>query len=300
MKIRRKCPFCDRFFYLGLWKHIYNSHPDNGLSDKEIVVKILGLTEIPKCANPRCNNEAVFNRKEYKFQQYCCINCNASHHTQLKWMNPEYRERHTQMMSNMVKNLWDNDPDWRERRRETSSRAMSEVVKRIWNDPEYRKAQSIRASERLSNLWKDPNFRELRIAEVKERNYEIIRSKRSIVEISFCNRLIRLLPECTILNNQHIGSYFPDILIKELNLIIEIDGSQHNDSIEYDINKDKFLYSKGYKVRRLDASICKSISDTELVDLVFRESKLELPYFERIPIESFLLWKKHIDLVDLQ
>ena len=51
--------------------------------------------------------------------------------------------------------------------------------------------------------------------------------------------------------NQHaIGSYIVDFCAPRQKLIIELDGSQHIDQQEYDLERTKFLRSKGYKVLR--------------------------------------------------
>ena len=49
-----------------------------------------------------------------------------------------------------------------------------------------------------------------------------------------------------------IGNYIVDFLCKEKNIIIEIDGGQHNqiDDINYDNKRTEYLNSKGYIVIR--------------------------------------------------
>ena len=49
-----------------------------------------------------------------------------------------------------------------------------------------------------------------------------------------------------------VGNYIVDFICKEIKLIIEIDGGQHNseDGIEYDIKRTEDLETKGYKVIR--------------------------------------------------
>ena len=42
-----------------------------------------------------------------------------------------------------------------------------------------------------------------------------------------------------------IGNYIVDFFCKKLNLIIEIDGSTHNDKIEYDKKREDYLMSLG-------------------------------------------------------
>ncbi len=49
-----------------------------------------------------------------------------------------------------------------------------------------------------------------------------------------------------------IGDYIVDFVCKEIKLVIEIDGGQHNEpqNIEYDETRTKYLNSKGYTVLR--------------------------------------------------
>jgi len=49
-----------------------------------------------------------------------------------------------------------------------------------------------------------------------------------------------------------IESYIVDFVCKEIKLIIEVDGGQHNEvkNIEYDNERTRVLESKGYKVIR--------------------------------------------------
>ena len=50
---------------------------------------------------------------------------------------------------------------------------------------------------------------------------------------------------------QHaIGNYIPDFCCPKAKLIIELDGSQHLDQVEYDAKRTNYLESRGYKVIR--------------------------------------------------
>ena len=50
---------------------------------------------------------------------------------------------------------------------------------------------------------------------------------------------------------QHrIGPYFADFVCTEFGLVIELDGSQHLDQVEYDMARMVFLQSQGYRVLR--------------------------------------------------
>ena len=50
---------------------------------------------------------------------------------------------------------------------------------------------------------------------------------------------------------QHaIGNYIVDFCSPRRKLIIEVDGSQHLDQAEYDLQRTKYLEAKGYRVLR--------------------------------------------------
>ena len=50
---------------------------------------------------------------------------------------------------------------------------------------------------------------------------------------------------------QHaIGNYIPDFCSPKAKLIIELDGSQHLEQEEYDMERTEYLESQGYKVIR--------------------------------------------------
>lgn len=48
-----------------------------------------------------------------------------------------------------------------------------------------------------------------------------------------------------------IGNYIVDFYVKTLGLIIEIDGSSHNDKEDYDKKRDEYLKSFGLKIFRI-------------------------------------------------
>jgi very-short-patch-repair endonuclease len=51
---------------------------------------------------------------------------------------------------------------------------------------------------------------------------------------------------------QHaIGNFIPDFVSIKRRLIIELDGSQHLEQAEYDVERSKYFESVGYKVIRL-------------------------------------------------
>ena len=48
-----------------------------------------------------------------------------------------------------------------------------------------------------------------------------------------------------------IGSYIADFVCREKKLIIEVDGSQHMDAVEYDQRRTEYLAKQGYNVLRV-------------------------------------------------
>ena len=49
---------------------------------------------------------------------------------------------------------------------------------------------------------------------------------------------------------QAIGNYIVDFCSPRRKLVIEVDGSQHLDQAEYDLQRTKYLEAKGYRVLR--------------------------------------------------
>lgn len=62
----------------------------------------------------------------------------------------------------------------------------------------------------------------------------------------------RSIYNCKFRRQYPIGNYIVDFICHEKNLIIEVDGGQHNTISEkyYDMERTKYLESKGFKVLR--------------------------------------------------
>jgi len=78
-----------------------------------------------------------------------------------------------------------------------------------------------------------------------------------------------------------IGNYIVDFLIPELGLVFEIDGSSHDEKIEYDAERDNFMENLNLKIIRIvDVDIKKnmpSVYDFVLKTIKERESELKFP-----------------------
>ena len=59
-----------------------------------------------------------------------------------------------------------------------------------------------------------------------------------------------------------IGNYIVDFYVKALGLVIEIDGISHDDKMEYDRERQRYLEAQGLKVFRVtDGEVKKEILD---------------------------------------
>lgn len=82
------------------------------------------------------------------------------------------------------------------------------------------------------------------------------RHKRSWMETKFEiylteNNIIGWDTEVHFWNNELRKNYFPDFIFEEQKLIIELDGTQHRNTVELDKIRDKWFLTKGYKVVRI-------------------------------------------------
>lgn len=71
-----------------------------------------------------------------------------------------------------------------------------------------------------------------------------------------------------------IGNYIVDFYVKNLGLIIEIDGSSHNDKEEYDNKREEYLKSLGLKVfRTSDLKVLHDLGNlmTDLEQFIIQE-----------------------------
>jgi very-short-patch-repair endonuclease len=76
-----------------------------------------------------------------------------------------------------------------------------------------------------------------------------------------------------------IGSYIADFFIPELGLVFEIDGSSHDNKIEYDIERDVFMKSLDLEVVRIsDLDVKKNIN--EVYDFVLKKINERKEYLD--------------------
>ena len=79
---------------------------------------------------------------------------------------------------------------------------------------------------------------------------------------------------------QPIGPYFVDFVCYSLKLIIEVDGIQHLDNVEYDNVRTAYLESAGYNVIRIPNSYLEYPILDEVIHTLYRCIHEDLDYYE--------------------
>ncbi len=83
------------------------------------------------------------------------------------------------------------------------------------------------------------------------RNAQELRQNTTPAEMKLWTYLRRQQIKDVSFRRQHaIGCYIVDFCAPSQKLVIELDGSQHLDQVEYDAERTNFLKSKGYRILR--------------------------------------------------
>lgn len=75
-----------------------------------------------------------------------------------------------------------------------------------------------------------------------------------------------------------IGPYFADFVCIEKRLVIELDGDQHANNIEYDNKRTKYIESMGYTVIRIANSYLSNKHIDEVIETLYRCISEDLDY----------------------
>ena len=86
----------------------------------------------------------------------------------------------------------------------------------------------------------------------------------------------RMLNYCFI-RQRPINKYIVDFYCAKLKLIIEVDGESHNDQIEYDKKRERYLQNKGLKVIHSNIEIMCNLEGVYLdIEKRIKERKKEI------------------------
>ncbi len=89
-------------------------------------------------------------------------------------------------------------------------------------------------------------------------------------EIKFwCELLRKRQSGCQFYRQKIIGYYIVDVYCAKLKLVIEIDGTSHEDKEEYDKNRDRVLNSMGLKVLHYNDLVV--LNNFHIVEKDFKE-----------------------------
>lgn len=84
-------------------------------------------------------------------------------------------------------------------------------------------------------------------------NVRNLRNNMTLQEIKLWHYLKnRQINNCRFRRQYPIGNYIVDFICRSKKLVIELDGSQHNEpeNIKYDKERSEYLQSRGYKIIR--------------------------------------------------
>lgn len=161
----------------------------------------------------------------------------VSERNNLNWKNPEYQE----LMSRNGKSQWD-DLEYKTK--------MKQIIKESWNDPEIRAKHCAsmkrycNSEEGLKNITKRwTHYREEYNGITYKSSWEVILAKfleRKHIKFEYENLIIPYVS-----NNQH-HSYIPDFYLPDYNLIIEVKADWQIDSEITKIKADAASQSYRY------------------------------------------------------
>lgn len=162
------CKICDEEKYSwggrhGLTAHLQKKHQ---ITKQEYYHRFFFKEGDGICK--RCGNSTKWEDIHIQYKDYCSASCTLSVAHKLKWQNKEFRDKHSQIISKVMRKLWQT-PEHREK----MSVVSSEMRKRDWANPQYREQKSISAKAQWENIeyrqkmdmpgrnkkmWKDPEF----------------------------------------------------------------------------------------------------------------------------------------------
>jgi len=79
-----------------------------------------------------------------------------------------------------------------------------------------------------------------------------LRQARNLPEVLFWMQVSKRKFHCIDFDRQRvIGNYIVDFYVKKLGLVIEIDGDSHNNKVNYDMIRERYLASLGLRIYRI-------------------------------------------------
>lgn len=240
------CEICNLTFEKGVllsnhvrWHHKERKQPNFLLKcsclECGMEVTVQNLTHHGKTHEPKIikYNRCKFCNNETTNESFCNPSCSAKHNNKLR--TQESREKQKQS----VKCTWSTKP-----KRARNQKQLKKTICPICgvehhrintcSDTCKRKLTSLKLKQRIYNRTWNPNLNRGR-------------GKKSYMESSFETWVKTNFPGLQFFYDKPfkrldmIKTYFVDFYFPSKNLIIELDGTQHLKTIEYDANRDDYL-----------------------------------------------------------
>lgn len=269
-----ECKICLRKFknLKALGHHLSISH---NIKSKNYYDKFLRKEKEGICYLKNCNNETSFMGLNKGYLSYCshkhyCIcpelNKKRSENNIKSWDNPNSGHNSKncrKKISNAIQKRWDNPNNFlnSKKLKEIRSKYMKEIwadPNGVFNTPEHRKIRS----NFMKELWKDPNCiwrsKEWLEKVIPKRRMYMLNGGAAYISSFIKNpskpqvelfELVKTIYPKTILNFPCLN-FSIDIVIPEINIAIEYDGSYWHQNKDYDNKRQKLIENQGWKFLR--------------------------------------------------
>lgn len=293
---KKICPICGHSLPRKPLKHLYEAHP-NSISDAEFLANYYRIN-LPTC--PICNKACAINYDHLEFKRTCG---NLSCVGKLRWA--EHPEMRIESSRRYYKAL--EDPESYEGQiyrkfllytfdRKNYMKTVKGINQKIDSIPKTQIEYLSQLPTPKKVVKEVAKHAAKKIKTIKCSTWRIIHNQlASGIQIAVYGWICRLFPNYTVEINYWVGKYNVDIVILELRLVIEIDGKRWHNDANKDLRRDEFLHRLGFKIRRIDADLARDeMSDSDWISLIEIESKIEVPYWQRLPKSEWDNWKLNI------
>lgn len=282
------CPLCNCRGFSRLSSHLYNSHPD---LSKEELLRIYPDTKFVSSNLHKKQSDATKKQWDDPSYRQLMID-NASIQLTEQWKDPNFRELRRKVSHNTMKERW-KDPEYREAKRIEAGNTL----RKLWQDPDFRERRIKASSKILSNLWSDEEWREWKSQQQSEIMIERLVTNRK--KINYINRygdtlklrshfeerlakfldLIEVDYEYESISfkyeyNNKTHKYFPDFLIKEFDLIIEVKPSCYINNEIVQLKKQSVI-NEGYNFKFITENDLEDLFKSELFNILSGATTIE-------------------------
>lgn len=294
-----ECPIChvDQK-KSGMLDHLGFDHGrliNSKYPDTKLLSQCLGMARPPMCCNPGCHEVCEFDFYNFSFRSTCQKH-RVDPNPNFKPIRPIYWDK---FFCSICKEWVDGV--WMHKRVKHRDLDDTEFLRRFLELDEVPKCKN--CGRNVPMRRDEHRFKEFCHATCRSRYHFKVRDKTNRrnnqfgatkVETAIYVRFLRLFPEERIRFGIQIEGITTGILFEDRKLIVEVDRN-YFERYKEDLERDKKLYELGYKIRRLNEAYLRDIpTDNDLRYLIIIESQLETPYYERIPFEDMVAWRKDV------